>query len=446
MNRTFDLQQSQRREDNVRTERAYEIATNGNTRASEVTYLTRPQNGTAMETQSMVYDTVQGTNTQSSYSTIPNVESTSPQEFHRESACNDPHRVYHILTNENEPTNRGTLLEGPPSNQPELETGSAELRVLLTHAPVYETIDKPESQKDTALPGQPVYSTLEAPKYSLVNKKSKSTSAVEGLPKKAAGKTGTVHKNTTEALDMSTAGGRGGNGHSDTGATVPEETEVSQGTRGGTEFHGEGDPQSKHRKVSAVERSTKKLPNYDVVTKQDLTTAALAGDAIYSSLDHTKPQSQKTSHENEDTYNTLQHTKNSQLAHSVSDSRGIPPMVAYETIDGPREAKTMALPGQPVYSTLGTPKYSLANKKSKSTSDAEGLRREATTELHDSSATGSSTAGREKVGQNSPSGMGNTLVPSKVPLFKEVQYKDNPLGEMCLPPQPPDHPPKPTIN
>ena len=467
MTRTFDLQQSQRREDEIETERAYEIIPNRNTRASEVTYtkvggLSQPQNGTAME---VVFRTVQGTNTQSSHSTMPNIEPTS-QEFHSGSACNDPHRMYHILTNENEPTigkNGGPVF---PSTPPDLETDSPELssvydddvakkdsqtslfsaldhtkpkgqgqpgqqgeikdpqhannlrlasnsQVLLAHTPpmvVYETIDKFESQKAMVLPGQPVYSTQGV---CLVNK-SKSNNAVEGLPKMAASKTETVKK-TTEAIDTSTAGGQHENVNSDMpSATIPEETEVSQGACVGSGSQADGNTESKQRKVSAIKRSTKKLPIYDVVTKQDLMTSV--GDtkgAIYSTLDHTKPCSQKTSRQSEDTYNSLQHTKNSRLAHSVSGFSvllmPVPPTVVYETIDNPTEVAT-ALPSQTVYSTLGTPKYSTSDRRTKSTS---GIRNEAATGLNDCSATGSNTAA---VGRNSPSaveGMGGMLVPPK---------------------------------
>ena len=490
---TFDLQQSQRREDNV--QRAYEIVLSGHTSTSEVTYTTvggsmQPQNETAMETPLVVYDTVQGTNTQSSYSTTPNSEPTSHQEFQRESTCNDPHRVYHILTNENEPTNGGSVVnsKGPikssvyhvvakkdlpnskaalynaldhtkrkgrekPGKQDEIEDyntlqhpknlrlahSASDSRVLLTHAPpivVYETIDKPEAQKATALPGQPVYSTLEAPKYSLVNKKSKSTSAVEGLPKTAAGGPETVNKNTTEAIDTNTAGGWDGNGNSDTAsATVPEETEVSQGACGGSGSQTEVNTESKQSMVSAVKCSTKKLPNYDVVTKQDLMTSL--GDttrAVYSTLDHTKPRTPKTVRESEDMYNSLQHDKNTRLAHNVSDSRvllmSVHPTVVYETIDTPREVKATALSGQAVYSTLGKTKCNIADKKSKSTS---GIRNEAANGLNVSSATGSSRAGMET---NSPSTVEGTACST------QVQERTT-QGQ---PPRLPDRPPKSIVH
>ena len=516
MKRTFDLQQSQGREDNIRTERTYEIIRNGDRRttgeASEVIYTTEGSDvaisqPTAMETQPVVYDTV---------NTLPNSER---QESRRESACNDPHhRVYHILTNEKRTqTNSKTedsvavtdsaelssvydvvakkdlsspdtlysaLDHAKPKGRGRQKTGKQEIemedyntlqhaknsrlvhsvsdsRVLLMHVPptsVYETIDKPESRKAAALPGQPLYSPLEAPKYSLVNKKSKSTSAVEGLRNKAAGNTETVNKNTAEALNTSTVGGQIGEGNSDAVcSTLPEERRASHSKYGRTsESQAERDTESKESRASAVTRSTKKLPNYDVITKQDLPSLdGEAKGAIYSALDHTKPRSRKTSRESNDTYNSLQHAKNLRLAHSVSDSRvthkQVAPTVVYETIDKPREAKATALPGQPVYSTLGTPKYSLVNRKSKSTSGVEGLRKQAGTVFDNFSATGNSTAGMEEVDQTSPStkeSMGSALDPpiGKLPLLKEVQHKDKSSVEIRSPPEPPDRPPKSTVS
>ena len=508
MKRTFDLQQSRGREDNIQTERTYEIVPNGDRRttgeASEVTYTTEGgdvaiSQPTAMETQP-VYDTV---------NTLPNSEQ---QKSRRESACNDPHRVYHILTNEKRTQNNSktedsvavtdsaelssvndvvakkdlsspdtlysALDHAKPKGRGRQKTGKQEIemedyntlqhaknsrlvhsvsdsQVLLMHVPptvVYETIDKPESRKAAVPPGQPLYSPLGAPKYSLVNKKSKSTSAVEGLRNKAAGNTETLNKNTAEALNTSTVGGQIGKGNSDAVcSTLPGERRASHGKYGRTsESQAERNTESKQSSVSVVTRSTKKLPNYDVITKQDLSSLdGNAKGAIYSALDHTKPRSRKTSRESNDTYNSLEHAKNPRLAHSVSDSRVIhkqvAPTVVYETIDKPREAKDMALPGQPVYSTLGTPKYSLVNKKSKSTSAVEGLRKQAGTVFDNSSATGNSTAGMEKVGQNSPStkeSMGGTLDP----LLKEVQHKGKPSWEIRSPPQPPDRPPKSTVS
>ena len=89
---------------------------------------------------------VQGTNTQSLYNTTPNVEPASPvpQESQRENACYDPHRVYHILTNENKPqTNGKTKAE-------DLEMDSAEL------SSVYDVVAK----KNLLIPKQLLYSAL----------------------------------------------------------------------------------------------------------------------------------------------------------------------------------------------------------------------------------------------------------------------------------------------
>ena len=78
-------------------------------------------------------------------------------------------------------------------------------------------------------------------------------------------------------------------------------------------------------------------------------------------------QKQKTGKREEvEDHNTLHYSKNSRPAHSVNVSQvlftHIPPTVVYETVDKPKTPITAALPGQPVYSTLGTPKYGLVNK------------------------------------------------------------------------------------
>ena len=519
MKQSFDLQQSQGREDNFRTDRAYEMAPNVDTRTDvEATKVTPPA---TRETPPVAYDIVQSTNIRSS----SNIEPTLPQESQGDSACNDPHRVYHILTNENKPPTNGRY-EGPVAEGHPLELETADLssvyevvskkdlptspdikaavysaldhakpqvqqktgkqekeddyntlqhaknsrlahsvsdsRVLLKHVPptaVYETIDKPKTPIATALPGQPVYSTLGAPKYSLVNKRSKSTSAVEGLRKKAAGKHAQAITVETSTAEVSTPGVPYGNRNPDTvGATIPEET--GESCRG-TASQAEDNTESRH--VKKTSHSTNKLPNYEVVSKQDLSSTA--GDAIYSALDHTKPRSRKTSQES-DTYNSLQHAK---LAHSVSDSRvllmSLPPTVVYETIDTSKAARAAALPGQPVYSTVGTPKYSMADKKSKSTSAMEGLRKAAATGLDNSSAAERSGVkdcafgGIVKVGSNSPPTMkalispklplqsspstneplGGTLVSPKLPPLKEVHREKKPSGEMYSPLQPLDY-------
>lgn len=260
--RTFPLQQSQhRRGGEVRTERVYETVTNSNlatqVEATEATYSIAIEGNAdagAMVTP-QVYDTVTNTRrngaNQSSYSTIPNIQPSSEINGNN---VNDPHRVYHIVTNEN------------------------------------------ENGKDGKNEGVS-YNVVEGPIGNL-------------LP---------PSDDAAEACSV-----------------------------------------------------------YDVVTKKDLQTSPDTKEAIYSALDHTKPQTGQE----ESTYNTLQHTRSTRLGHSVSDSHVL---VVYDTIDKPKSA--MAIPPRPgaVYGSLdvrNSAKYSMVNKKSLSTSAVEGLRKGTTSRLN----------------------------------------------------------------
>jgi hypothetical protein len=91
-------------------------------------------------------------------------------------------------------------------------------------------------------------------------------------------------------------------------------------------------------------------------------------ETLYSTLDHTKPLNASNPEED---YNTLQHAKNSRLAHSISDTY----VPLYDTIDKPRTAQATLPPGgQPVYCSLENSRQSVASRKSKSTSTVEVIR------------------------------------------------------------------------
>jgi hypothetical protein len=424
MKRTLDLQQPLRREENGQTGRVYEIAPIGTMTAQREADTTTTETD---EVATAVYDTVQGTTSQSCCSTQPKNESASRKIA--TSSPNDPHKVYHILTCENTNPNgeRGPETE---SVSPTLQgdTGNAELGTMYdvvmkkdpptspdtkeaiysildhtkpqgdvkgedystlqhakksrlahsvsdSHVPpmgVYETIGKPGAAQATVRPGQPVYSSLGTPRYSLVNRKTKSSSAMEGIQRETGVQLNTTSTTATENSKKIPArypsvlieGMR--RKISTTSATIPEEADATLNMHKPPPTH-YGAKQEEER---TIDTSLTHLPKYEVVTKLDPATSSTADTTkeVYSALDHIKPQSRQNSSNLEEDYNTLQHAKNSRLAHSVSDTH----VPLYDTIDKPRTAQATLPPGdQPVYSSLENSRH----RKSKSTSTVEVQRK-----------------------------------------------------------------------
>ena len=210
---------------------------------------------------------------------------------------------------------------------------------------------------------------------------------------------------------------------------------------GCTEGNPMNKPTNKPREVLGVTQ-------YDIV---DLSTlAADTTGAVYCALDHTKPQSQKKVNESEGTYNTLQHTNSSRLSHSISDSQvllsHVPPAVVYDTINK-REPKMATAPqGQPVYSTLEMPMYSMVNKKSKSKSTME-LCKKVPAELNfaesntaeDPGVCASGGVEREQNLLSRGKDFWGTRVSPKLPLTHGATSQEETKHS---PRQPPDYPPK----